>query len=185
MMRRIAVIALAILLFAVPARAIDIIGGNALYDPVIAGDTAKVERMLATGTYPDASLDDTGKTALIFAAAAGNEEMVALLLKYKAKPDTRDQVGNTALSYAASRGHVEAAEALLKARASSDVENRQGMTPLMIAAQQGHAEMVRLLLSKGADASKYDYTGRTAMMWAEVNRRSAAIAALKQAGVKE
>lgn len=184
-MRALAVIALTTFLAASPAWAIDILGGPALYDPVISGDLDKVERLLGTGYYPDGLLDETGKTALMLAASAGNEDMVALLLRYKAKPDQRDQVGNTALSYAASRGQVAAAEVLLKNRASPDAENRQGMTPLMIAAQQGQTDLVRLLLSNGADATRYDFTGRTALMWAETNRRGAAAATLKKAGVKE
>ena len=90
-MRAFAAIALAILfLVAPPAAAVDIISGSPLYDPVIAGDLAKAERVLATGaSVPDTRFDDTGKTALMLAAAAGNEDMVALLLRYKAKPDYR------------------------------------------------------------------------------------------------
>ena len=189
-MRRAAVFALAVVIAASNPSgsfgAVEIIGGNPIYDPLIAGDAAKVERILATGaSYPDASLDDTRKTPLMLAAAAGNEEMVTLLLRYRAKLDLRDQIGNTALAYAAFRGHVEVAELLLASGASVDLDNRQGMTPLMIAAQQGQTEVVRLLIKKGADAKRADYTGRTALAWAEFNRRSAAVAALKQAGVKE
>jgi ankyrin repeat protein len=189
-MRRAAVFALAVVMAAsTPSGSfadVEIIGGNPLYDPLIAGDTVKVERILATGAaYADTSLDNTRKTALMLVSSAGNEEMVALLLKYKAKTDLRDQIGNTALAYAALRGHVEVAELLVAAGAAVDIDNRQGMTPLMIAAQQGQAEFVRFLIKKGADAKRVDYTGRTALAWAEYNRRSAAVAALKQAGVKE
>jgi ankyrin repeat protein len=189
-MRRAAVFALAVVIAASNPpgsfAAVEIIGGNPIYDPLIAGDAAKVERILVTGAaYPDTALDETRKTPLMLAAAAGNEEMVTLLLRYKAKLDLRDQVGNTALAYTAARGHLEVAQLLVDAGAAINVDNRQGMTPLMIAAQQGHAEMVRFLIRKGADAKRADYTGRTALAWAEYNRRSAAVAALKQAGVKE
>ena len=188
-MRVVAAIALAILSFAFvapTANAVEIISGNPLYDPVIAGDLAKAERVLATGgSVPDSRLDDSGKTALMLAAAAGNEQMVALLLRYKAKPDYRDTVGNTALSYAAFGGHREATEALLRAGASPDLENRQGMTPLMIAAQQGRVEVARLLIANGADLTKLDYTGRSALAWAEFNRRSAVVTLLKQAGATQ
>jgi ankyrin repeat protein len=185
-MRAVAALALAIFsIFASAANAVDIISNNPLYDPVVSGDLAKAERVLATGgSVPDSRLDDSGKTALMLAAAAGNEDMVALLLRYKAKPDYRDTVGNTALCYAALGGHRAAAEELINGGASVDLENRQGMTPLMIAAQQGRVDMTRLLIARGADLTKLDYTGRTALAWAEFNRKGAVAGVLKQAGAK-
>jgi ankyrin repeat protein len=185
-MRPIAAMALAICLAALPARAIDLLVTNPLYDPVIAGDTDKVARVLGTGgSYVDSTLDEEGKTALMLAAAAGNDAMVDLLLRYRAKPDARDSIGNTALAYAAARGQIEAAEALLRGRAAIDPENRQGVTPLMQAAQQGQAAMVRFLLARGADSGRRDYTGRSALMWAEFNRRATAVAVFRRAGVTE
>ena len=80
-MRRAIVIALAILFAAPSARALDILTTNPLYDPVIAGDLAKAERVLATGGSPvEIAFDSTGKTPLMLAAAAGNDDMVSLLL---------------------------------------------------------------------------------------------------------
>jgi ankyrin repeat protein len=169
-----------------PAAAIDLLQTNPFFYHVTSGDLEKVERSLATGSNVNAT-DPSGRsrTALIMATVAGNDEMVRLLLRFKAKPDMRDDGGNAALSYAAAGGHVEMAVALIKAGATVDIENRQGLTPLMFAASEGESEVARELLVHKADFARRDYTGRTALMWAERNGKAAVSSLLRRSGAKE
>jgi ankyrin repeat protein len=184
-MRLLAAVGLVLLsLAARPAAAIDLLQINPFFYHVSSGDLEKVERALATGSNVNAT-DPSGRTGLIMAAIAGNDEMARLLLRYKAKPDLRDDVGNAALSYAAGGGHVEMAIALIKAGATVDIENRQGLTPLMFAASHGESEVARELLVHKADFARRDYTGRTALMWAERNGKAAVMSVLRRSGAKE
>lgn len=62
------------------------------------------ERLDAAG--PD------GRTALMLAASAGHEEMVALLLELGADPALRDGAGKTAAELAFGNGHVDLGQRL-------------------------------------------------------------------------
>lgn len=167
-----------------PARAMDVLVFNPLWDAVARGDLQKADRTLGTGTSPDL-VDDSGKTPLIYAALANDVDMIALLIRYHVTVDKRDPLGNTALAYAAQKGNVEAAVALLKDGAQIDSQNRQGVTPLMLAASEGRTDMVRFLISKGAAPNKHDFTGRTALDWAAGPHAVQAAALLRQAGAKD
>ena len=128
--------------------------------------TDEVRGLLIAGKTPDIT-DDTGQTALGYAASFGNVEMAQILIKYNAPVDRRDQFGNAPLHWAAQRGSIEIVQLLLDAKAAVDAQNKQGVTPLMMAASRGQAAAIRLLLKHGADPQKQDYTGRDAMGWAD------------------
>ena len=88
------------------------------------------------------------------AADSANTELIALLLKAGADPESPNADGETALHLVARAGNVEAAKLLLKAGAKVDpVESFGGQTPLMWAVARRHPEMVELLASKGANVN--------------------------------
>ena len=128
--------------------------------------TDDVILLLQQGKRPDTT-DNTGETALGYAAQFGDEKMAQSLLYYKAPVDTKDQFGNTPLHWAAERGGIEIMQMLLDAKAPIDAQNRQGVTPLMMAAKNGQLAAVRLLLKSGADPHRADFTGRDALGWAD------------------
>jgi uncharacterized protein len=146
-------------------------------------DVERVQDLLTKGTNPN-TVDGDGRTALIYAATAGNAPVAKLVLDAGAKTTLLDKSGNSALHYAAERGNVEVLRLMLDAKAPPDLLNKQGATPLLIAAGRGRAEAVRLLLDRGASVAKQDYTGRDALSWAQDNRQNGIVQILRKAGAK-
>ncbi len=144
----------------------DFSGFNDIATVASRGKTDEVIRQLQAGRKPDLP-DDSGETALHYAAQLGDQRMVEALLYYKAPIDPRDQFGNTPLHWAAQRGNTAVIQMLIDAKAAIDPQNKQGVTPLMMAAKAGNAPAVRLLLKDGADPHHTDFTGRDVVGWAE------------------
>jgi ankyrin repeat protein len=97
------------------------------------------------------SRDGYSRTPLSYAAEAGHEAVVKLLLvRSGVDVNARDGKGQTPLSYAAEAGH-ETVVKLLLACSDADVNvnarDGKGRTPLSYAAEAGHEAMVKLLLA--------------------------------------
>ena len=104
-------------------------------------------------------------TALMVAAASGNNAFSILLLEKGANPDLTSESGFTALHYAASdRNGADVVRALLgrgaqpNPRTTRDTRRNttsgvsvKGATPLFLAASLGNVETVRALVAGGAD----------------------------------
>lgn len=147
------------------------------------GKTEEVNRALIRGQSPNTS-DSSGRTAMMYAAATGNVEIIEMLAKNKANVRLKDKQGNSALSWAATSGHEEAVDALVQIGAVINDPDRQGTTPLMMAARRGFDGVVRLLLAAKADVNATDHTGRTAMMWAKDSRNPQVQKLLQAAGAR-
>src|SRR4051794_19386137 len=61
-----------------------------------ANDAATVTRLVAGGGYKVDNVDDTGRTGLQIAAANGNLQIAAILIKAGANVNLKDRLGNTA-----------------------------------------------------------------------------------------
>lgn len=91
---------------------------------------------------------------LTLAAAAGNDDLVSLLLGAGAAPNPRTsgppQLGWTPLFLACREGHANAAALLMDMGGvrPEDCVATGGVTPLMAAAEGGHADVVELLVSR-------------------------------------
>ncbi len=86
--------------------------------------------------------DETGRTALLWAAWRGRADVVRLLLARKGVEVNKSAAdGATALMSASQQGHVEVVQLLL---ARQDVKVSQsdsdGFTALLVASQKGHVE---------------------------------------------
>ncbi|HEY0097090.1 MAG TPA: ankyrin repeat domain-containing protein, partial [Archangium sp.] len=89
-----------------------------LFDAVAAGDLARVQVLLDSGTDPN-PFDVEGCTPLMVAAQHGREDLVQCLLAGGADPSLTDRLGETALGKAAAHGHARIA-ALLYPHSSED-----------------------------------------------------------------
>ncbi|RLN89026.1 hypothetical protein BBJ28_00010179 [Nothophytophthora sp. Chile5] len=147
----------------------------------IEGDAAKRELVRS-------SCSDHGLTALHHACAAGNDNVVELLLRLGAAPDALDLAMQTPLHIACEHRHLECARLLMRAEAAvtktlppvllgeggegntfSTRRHIGGGTALHAAAQAGSAECVELLLTanawvdntveEGSQGGKYRFLG--------------------------
>jgi ankyrin repeat protein len=133
-----------------------------LLDALWRGDTAAIKRVLAAGAPVD-SVDESGSSALMYAALYSDVSTMRLLLDRGANPNIADKAGATALMWAISD---PAKVRLLIERGANvnAVASLTGRTPLLIAAgRPGSAATVRMLLEKGADPKNRDKKGETTL----------------------
>jgi ankyrin repeat protein len=144
--------------------------GPGIFNAVISGRSDLVNEYLKTGSDPNA-LDRKGKPLLSYAAIAGHEEIVQLLISHGAKPNiSYDFDGRTALGEAVSRGLLQVTVVLLKNGANPEKGNRGGSgIPLMKAAACGYVDIVTELISAGSQVNSKDMFGKTAIKYAELS----------------
>jgi ankyrin repeat protein len=78
--------------------------------------------------------DKNGWTALMFAAAKGNEYCTKILIQCRANVNAKDNGGSTALMWAAQAGNVACVKLLIAAGADVNAKDKDGRTALMGAA---------------------------------------------------
>jgi uncharacterized protein len=129
------------------------------------GDHAAAMR-LVKGANVNAT-DADGSTAIMYAAANGDLDLVGALIKAGANVKLTNQFGTSALTEAAIIGSAPIIDALLKAGADPNFKNPNGETPLMAAARSGKVDAAKLLLAAGANINaKETWGGQSAIMWA-------------------
>jgi ankyrin repeat protein len=140
-------------------------------------DAARV--LLKHGANVNAREKWRGQTALMWAAAESQPEMVKLLIKHGADVNARSIVnkwqrqvtaepraqarpagGLTALIYASRQGCLECVTALVKAKAKIDMADPEGVTPLIVAITNFHFDVAKHLIESGASVNKWDWWGR-------------------------
>ena len=114
-----------------------------------------VEALLKKG----AAVNRTGWTALHYAAAKGNNDIVRLLLAHSADVDATSAAGVTPLMMAAQNGHIYTVKLLHDAGADATLEDDSGRTVIAYAARNGHEDIVkglkyRLGKAKTAEVTK-------------------------------
>ncbi len=132
-----------------------------LFQTIRKDDLADLKRQLAGGADVN-TRDGRGNTLLIYAAAFGSVEAVALLLDSGADANARNGLDATALVWGAA--DLPKLRLLVAHGADVNAHTRLGRTSLMVAAAcDGCSENVRLLIEKGAGAKARDKGGTTAL----------------------
>jgi uncharacterized protein len=137
------------------------------------GDLNTVSGMLEQA--PD--LSHIRHTAL-HAAAAGQTDMLELLIQHNAPLEARTTCRRTPLFEASARDSLEAVDLLVRHGADIEGRDNYGDTPLVRAADHGNKAMVQLLLERGADPDLSDYLGGTSLHWAALNGHTAIASSL-------
>jgi ankyrin repeat protein len=137
-----------------------------LHDAAESGSHATAMRLLgAKGTDVNAKGAD-GSTAIMYAAANGDLDLVRALLKAGANVKLENQFGSSAITEAAIIGSAPILTALIKAGADPNFKNPNGETPLMAAARTGKLDAAKVLIDAGADINAREtWGGQTALMW--------------------
>ncbi len=144
------------------------------------GNVPAAERLIEYGAHVNAKERLRGQTALHWAAAESQPDMVRLLLRHHADPNARSLLnldrrqvssepriqwqppgGLTPLLYAARQGCLECVEDLARSGADLNLSDPDGITPLLIATENFHFDVAAYLLKKGADPNRWDWWGRT------------------------
>lgn len=155
-------------------------GETALMLVVRTGRVDAAELLIDAGADVNARERWAGQTALMWAGAQLQPQMVKLLLANGAEVDARSTVrewtrkvsseprpkelaqgGLTPLMFAARTGCIECAELLLDAGADIDLADPYGVTPLMVATLNLQNDFAAYLVEKGADVTQWDLYGRT------------------------
>src|ERR1700728_4556004 len=144
-----------------------------LLDAAESGSHAAAMRLLsAKGANVNATGAD-GSTAIMYAAANNDLELVRALIKAGANVKLKNQLGTSALTEASIIGATPIIEALLKAGADPNFRTTDGETPLMAAARSGKLDAAKALLAAGADINaKESWGGQSAIMWASAERQA-------------
>jgi ankyrin repeat protein len=137
-----------------------------LLDASERGDRAAAIRLITKGANPNVPGPD-GTTAIMYAAANDDIELVRALIKAGANVRQQNQFGTSAITEAAIIGSAPIIDVLLKAGADPNTHNPQGETPLMAVARTGKVAAARLLLEARADINAREtWGGQSALMWA-------------------
>ena len=128
-------------------------GTTALHRAVYGGEVREVRALLRAGARADV-VNRYGMTPLALAAAAGDAELVRMLVEAGATIGMADGAlrdGQTTLMLAARAGDARVIDVLLHHGAQVDAaERRTGTTALMWAALDNHADAIRALVHGGA-----------------------------------
>ena len=155
-------------------------GETALMLVVRTGQVDAAEVLIDAGADVNAKENWAGQTALMWAGAQVQPEMVKLLLANGAQVEARSTVrewtrkvsseprpkelaqgGLTPLMFAARTGCIECAELLLDAGADINLTDPYGVTPLVVATLNLQNDFAAYLVEKGADINQWDLYGRT------------------------
>jgi len=125
-------------------------GDDALMIASFKGNEAAVAALLAKG----AEVNRPGWTALHYAAAIGNNNIVQMLLDHSAYIDAESPNKTTPIMMAARGGHIMTVKLLLDAGADATLKNALGMTAVDFAKAHGYTDIEEGLIYRLKKAGK-------------------------------
>ncbi len=122
------------------------------YNAIRNDNTAELKALIRSSPK---TVDSSGTTPLMYAAAVGSLSSMKLLAEAGADVNAKNEFGVTALMWCAT--DEAKVKLLLSKGADVNARSRQGRTPLLIASgTQGNSAIVKLLLDKGANVKNAD-----------------------------
>ncbi len=150
------------------------------FHAVKTGNYEAVKKYIACGAEINAK-DESGSSALIWAADSNELKILQLLSGYGAEVNARDNQGASALMWAAYKGNNAAVKLLLHSGAVKDLCDFEGHTPLMAACFNSHHETVKILLEAGCAINARDNKGTGVLTYAENSENKAIIELITEA----
>lgn len=158
----------------------------ALVSDVANGRIEKVKERLNNGENPN--VETVHKHSPVYTAITmpehdmegKNKEMLILLLKAGAKPDSQDEDGRTPLHISAMYQNLDMIKILLKHGADVNKADSSGETAIMFAAYTGDLDVVQFLLKHGASPNIKTPYGSTLLTAAEESKNEALISKVKE-----
>jgi ankyrin repeat protein len=157
-------------------------GETALLSVARTGNVAAAKLLLDAGADVNATEAWGGQSALMWAAAQLQPDMISVLLAAGANVDARGAVrtwqrritaegrpkdmnhgGFTPLLYAARGGCLECVKRLVASGADVNLPDPEAVTPLILAITTFHFDIADFLVEAGADVDRWDLFGRTAL----------------------
>jgi len=144
-----------------------------IHQAALEGQINLVRKLLTEGLDAK-TLDEDGRTPLMYAAFNGNDEIIKLLIGKGALINTCDTNGRTALMMASSGPYPATVKTLLDHQADPNlIDKEEHFTALMYAAAEGQLDVVRILLAYNADPALKDVDGDDALTFARNNGHTA------------
>ncbi len=145
---------------------------STLFAAALNGNIQTVMDFISKGYMLD-TVDQDGRTALMYASYNGYTELVKELIRLGADVNRRDKYGRTSLLFASSGPYPETVKVLLDNSADPDIaDSEERFTALMYASAEGLIENVRILLAYNSDPSLKDIDGDSALAFAVRNNHS-------------
>ncbi|NP_001079230.1 inversin-A [Xenopus laevis] len=112
--------------------------------------------------------DLEGRTAFMWAAGKGSDEVVRTMLELDPELEVNrtDKYGGTALHAASLSGQITTVRILLENRVQVDAVDVMKHTALFRACEMGHREVISTLIKGGAKVHLVDKDGRSPLHWA-------------------
>ncbi len=111
-----------------------------------------------------------GYTALVYACANNNLDLVKHLIEHGAPVDSCTSKNETGISMACSHDHADTIQTLLEAKANPNtIINNERLSVFMWACEKGSVRLVKSLMDYGADLNLSDIHGNTALSLASRN----------------
>uniref|UniRef100_A0A672PCI4 Ankyrin repeat and death domain-containing protein 1A-like n=1 Tax=Sinocyclocheilus grahami TaxID=75366 RepID=A0A672PCI4_SINGR len=130
-----------------------------IHDAAKRNDTERVQEIIRRGV--DIKMD---RKALQWAAGAGSEQAVRLLLDHDMEVDDLDGFGMNPLLLAAWFGHLSILKILVSTGAKLSCENKDDLNLLHCVAQRGHISILEYVMEdlENVQLNKVDKSGKTA-----------------------
>jgi ankyrin repeat protein len=153
-----------------------------LIEAAAKGDKAALEKRLDQHVKID-SRDRLRRTALMYAAWNGNDDICNRLLAAGANPEFKDRDGNNVFDYAAGRGHSGTVNFLLEHTRNADTQHYREYATLIQAAYRGDPALIPAA-AKPSSINRINPEGQAPLHIAAGNGSVAVMDALLQRGAQ-